>query len=200
MAPASKTWNRVKRWLRTLHIFLSLVGSLVLLLFAVSGFLLNHSDWFGFAKGAAREEREGEVPRELLRDPDLPRLHAYLAEHHGLPRRATLVEIEGYEVRILYEYPGSRIDAFIDREEGFLSVTEEHGNLAATLGAIHQGEGTGTLGILLIDAASILLLLSALSGLWLWWTLPARRALGWTALASGALILAIPLVFAFGIL
>ena len=51
-----KTWTRrLGSLVRWLHTYVSLLGFLALLFFAVTGFTLNHADWFYSGEGAIRE-------------------------------------------------------------------------------------------------------------------------------------------------
>ncbi|MCE9609145.1 MAG: PepSY-associated TM helix domain-containing protein [Chthoniobacter sp.] len=38
-----------KKWTRTLHIYISMLGLLTLIFFSATGIMLNHEEWFGFA-------------------------------------------------------------------------------------------------------------------------------------------------------
>ena len=38
------------KWAHTIHVYATLFGFTLLLFFAVTGFLLNHEDWFGLDK------------------------------------------------------------------------------------------------------------------------------------------------------
>jgi hypothetical protein len=49
------------KWARTVHVYLTMFGFLLLLFFAVSGFMLNHEDWF-----LAPETTAGTIPADLL--------------------------------------------------------------------------------------------------------------------------------------
>src|SRR4051812_3417119 len=49
------------KWARTVHVYLTMFGFMLLLFFAVSGFMLNHEDWF-----LAPETIAGTIPADLL--------------------------------------------------------------------------------------------------------------------------------------
>jgi hypothetical protein len=53
------------KWARTLHVYLTLFGLLLLLFFAVTGFMLNHENWF-----LPRETLTGRIPTDLLSAPE----------------------------------------------------------------------------------------------------------------------------------
>ena len=58
-----------RKWSRTFHIYFSLLGLLMVLFFAVTGFVLNHDSWFGLDVSHV-EKIEGAFPAAMLREPD----------------------------------------------------------------------------------------------------------------------------------
>src|SRR4249920_261957 len=52
------------RWARTLHVYLTLFGFVLLLFFAVTGFMLNHENWF-----LPRQTVSGVLPTAWLGNP-----------------------------------------------------------------------------------------------------------------------------------
>ena len=58
-----------KKWSRLIHIYLSMLGLLVILFFSITGIMLNHEEWFGFAEPRIRKT-EGTLPAALLLAPD----------------------------------------------------------------------------------------------------------------------------------
>jgi len=58
---------------RTLHVYLTMFGLLVLLLFGITGFTANHEEWFG-ATHPRVTDSEGTMPRELLTKGDALRI------------------------------------------------------------------------------------------------------------------------------
>ena len=43
------------KWSRLTHIYLSMFGLLIVLFFAVTGFTLNHTEWFGWDESQQRQ-------------------------------------------------------------------------------------------------------------------------------------------------
>ena len=50
------------RWIRWLHLYGSMLGLMATLLFAVTGFTLNHADWFERKEPFVREFAEETAP------------------------------------------------------------------------------------------------------------------------------------------
>ena len=76
---------------RAVHIYLTMLGLLAVLLFSVTGFTLNHPEWFGAVRPQLTE-REARVPAELLARGDALRLVEHLRTNVGItgsfPREA----------------------------------------------------------------------------------------------------------------
>src|SRR4051812_48777586 len=53
------------KWDRTLHVYLTLLGFMLMLFFAVTGFMLNHETWF-----LPTQTTTGKIPVKLLGAPE----------------------------------------------------------------------------------------------------------------------------------
>ena len=53
------------KWARTLHVYLTMFGFMLLLFFSITGFMLNHEDWF-----LPAQTTTGKLPIELLGTPE----------------------------------------------------------------------------------------------------------------------------------
>ena len=53
------------KWARTLHVYLTMFGFVLLLFFSVTGFMLNHERWF-----LPRQTTSGKIPTDLLKPPE----------------------------------------------------------------------------------------------------------------------------------
>ena len=53
------------KWARTLHVYLTLFGFMLMLFFAVTGFMLNHENWF-----LPTQTTTGKIPCKLLGSPE----------------------------------------------------------------------------------------------------------------------------------
>lgn len=179
-----------KRWTRTVHIYASLLGLLLLLFFGLTGFVLNHEEWFALAR--ASEQDQATLPAELFAAPQPLALVEAVRARFGVRGALSVYEPEGHELRLRFERPGEETEVTLDLREGRAELYRQRGGLLAVLTDFHTGKTSGGAGSLLIDAAALLLILISLSGLLLWVTLPKRRALGALSLlvALGAVAIA----------
>jgi len=80
MSPA---YRKLLKASRIAHVYLTLFGLLVIVFFAVTGFMLNHPQWF-LPKDLNRPPRSGTVPRELLQPLDKLAVVEYIRRAHGV--------------------------------------------------------------------------------------------------------------------
>ncbi|MFO0970027.1 MAG: PepSY-associated TM helix domain-containing protein [Gemmataceae bacterium] len=105
------------KWARTLHVYLTLFGFVLLLFFAVTGFMLNHENWFLPAQTTV-----GKLPPELLLAPAENRdaiIEALRADFGVAPE----MEVEAFEVaadsvRVVLKSPTGDATATIRRSDG----------------------------------------------------------------------------------
>jgi hypothetical protein len=193
---ARKRRQSLLRGLRSVHIYASLLGFVLALFFGVTGFMLNHDEWFELE--ATRDVRaEGSLPTAALDPLDRLAVVEYLRAEHGVRGGLSSFEVDPGELRLRFARPGDETDVMIDRRDGAIRLERELSGLAATLTELHKGDRSGSLGGLLIDLAAILLVLISLSGFLLWISLPKRRKLGIAALVFALGLLGISALYLF---
>lgn len=198
--PAASRGNSQK-WLRRIHAWFGLALAAMLLLFSVTGFLLNHR---AVMKIPALERKEVTQLLPVDTTPADPQaLAAVLAPTLGYDAAAFKPRIEpartvswdGGQLRqperwsLRADTPSESI--LIDYWRGSRQAEIKHTkpNLWLYLARLHMAIGAGPAWILLSDAAALGLAFLGLSGFWLWGRLHGspRRL---TALAGGGLALA----------
>ncbi len=117
------------RWLmksaRLAHLVVSMFGLLVLLLFGLTGLLLNHPDWL--QQREADEHKEfGTLPPALLREPvDKLRVVEQLRKGYGITLpldideeedRESGFEIDENQIRVRFKAPGREVHVNIERK------------------------------------------------------------------------------------
>jgi len=179
---------RVKRLLRSLHAWLTLFAFFALLFFGLTGFMLNHSGWFSLSD-RDKDEASTQVPAELCAGGD-DAIVAALRDELDITAPVESLERSEVEVLVLFRQPGREDDVTVDCETGDVIAATERKNGWGVLADIHRGESAGLVAGRIVDAASILLVLAALSGLLLGLTMPGRRRTGTAAAIGGGLLLA----------
>ena len=179
----------VRKWTRTLHIYLSMLGLLVLVFFAATGFMLNHEEWFGFAEPHV-EEKQGVIPTTMLEQPDKLAIIELLRKDYAATGALDAFEIESDQVSVIFKSPGRRTQATITRPNGQAEISIETHGFAGRLVELHRGVDAGPAWRLIIDFAAILFLVIGTSGLTLWMFVPKWRPLGLVAVGASLAICA----------
>lgn len=176
--------RRLFKWAHRTHQLISLFVLMLLIFFAVTGFLLNHEDWVG-TDNPRMQVREGKVPTALLKEPDKLAVVELLRKDFGAVGEMNSFEIEPDRLRVVFKRPGTRIDASILREDGKTEVQCETRGVVGMMLDLHRGKSTGFAWSLVIDLCCIALMAIAATGLILWWTLRGRSKLGIALIVAG---------------
>lgn len=206
--PPSHRGNSQK-WLRRIHAWFGLALAAMLLLFATTGFLLNHRAEMKIP-ALDRKEVTQLLPVETA-PADPAALAAALAPALGLDAATLKPRVEpakavgwgGGDIRqperwiLRADTPSEtvQIDYWVGSSQVEAKRTKP--NLWLYLARLHMAIGTGPAWVLLSDAAALGLAFLGLSGFWLWGRLhgsPRRLAL----LASGGLAVATGLAWIAG--
>ncbi|MGX5711067.1 PepSY-associated TM helix domain-containing protein [Sphingopyxis terrae subsp. ummariensis] len=185
-------------WLKQLHMWhwmssaISLIG---LLLFAITGFTLNHA---ADIEGAPRvAERSAQLPAPLLdalaaADPadgkgTLPAPVAAWVEAN-FPVRAGEAEWSADEVYMAAPRPGGDAWVAIDRATGAATAEITDRGWISYLNDLHKGRNSGGAWSLLIDIFAFACLVFALTGLVLLQLHSAKRKSTWPLVGAGVAI------------
>ena len=179
-----------KKWSRLVHIYLSMLGLLAIVFFSITGIMLNHEEWFGFAEPRIRKT-EGTVPAALLTTPDKLGIVEKLRKDLGATGALDSFDVRDDELALVFKSPGRRTEATITRADGHAEVSIETHGFAGRFVELHRGTEAGPAWRLVIDATAILLLLSSFTGLVLWLLVPKWRPLGIVALVVCAGVCAV---------
>ncbi|QTQ36028.1 PepSY-associated TM helix domain-containing protein [Aromatoleum petrolei] len=206
--PPSHRGNSQK-WLRRIHAWFGLALAAMLLLFATTGFLLNHR---AVMKIPALDRKEVTQLLSVEASPAAPTaLAAALAPALGLDPSALKPKIDGAravswgngEIRqperwtLRADTPSEsvQVEYWVGSRQAEVKRTQP--NLWLYLARLHMSIGTGPAWVLFSDAAALGLAFLGLSGFWLWGRLHGspRRL---TLLASGGLATATALAWFAG--
>lgn len=164
-------------WLfRTVHIYLSMFGLIVILFFAVTGFTLNRIDWFAQER-ENRRTLKGDFPSELLASGDKFAIVEHIRATYPVRGAVTSFqcEPEDYECLVVFKRPGALCEATIDRETHRIKVVIESYGAVAFVNDLHLGRDAGAGWKLAIDLTALLMALVSLTGLILIFTMHKGR-------------------------
>lgn len=178
----------VSRWL---HLYLSMLCFLIVLFFSITGLTLNHVEWFD---GKQVEKKvDGKLPIEWLNNPDTSKIK----KMEIVEQFRSKYDIKGYvsdfiiddeQCLVSFKGPGYSADAFINRNDGTMQLTELRLGLVAVLNDLHKGRDSGKSWSWLIDASAIFLTLISLSGLLMLLFLKKKRINGLVIAVVGGVL------------
>lgn len=169
---------------RSVHIYLTMLGLLVMLLFGVTGFTINHEG--GLTASTPRVfETEGNVPLPLIAARDELRIVEHLRQSLGIKGAMTDFSEIADEFTITFKEPGQVWDITLAKATGHVTARQEQYGAVALLNNLHRGRYTGPAWSLVIDFSAFLIVLACATGFVLWLALPRRRQLGIAFLAAG---------------
>lgn len=200
----SQRKGRKSFWLRQIYTWhwmssaLSLVG---LLLFAATGFTLNHAA--DIEAEAVVANRSARLPTPLLplvapdaqpdsKKPLPPRLAEWVGRTFEVPAGGE-AEWSADAVYLTLPRPGGDAWVSIDRASGEVTSEDSDRGWIAWLNDLHKGRNAGAAWSWFIDLFAAACLIFALTGLVLLWLHAAKRTVTWPLVGAG---LAIPAVLA----
>ena len=184
----SPFWKRqmmiLSRWL---HIYLSMASFGILFFFAVTGFTLNHADWF--AKQQRTIQVRGTIDPKLL-GKDVAKLEVVerLRNTHGIHGAVKDFRVEDSDCSVSFKGPGYASDVFIDRATGRYELTETRMGFVAVLNDLHKGRDSGKAWALIIDISAVLMTAVSVTGLLLIFFLQKKRLSGLLVACAGAVL------------
>lgn len=204
--------TRFHRWLiktaRTVHLYVTLFGLGVILFFSVTGFMLNHIEWFLPDEPLTRKEART-LPHERLPGGKLPApgeatgddklaIVEALRKEFGIAGELWSFD-NGSEDQIVVSFKraGGEAEARIRREDNMTEVERKYQGWAIVMTDLHRGNRgnvtnepkfTGVIWTWVIDITCLLMLVISVSGLVLWWSLKGRGKHSTIVLLVGAAI------------
>jgi hypothetical protein len=178
----------VGHWGLLLHIYISMAGFTLVLLFAITGLTLNHDD-FGFSQPRITKSTI-DVPADLLQHPDRVVLGQRLGEMLGVRSPFTDYREDPEQIQVTFAAPGHRTVVTVNRANRTGEAETETRGLLGRLDDLHKGFDSGRAWYWTIDIAAILLTLSALTGMVTLVSFRARRRSGFIVAALGVISIA----------
>jgi uncharacterized protein len=182
---------------RLVHVYLTMSGCLLILFFAVTGFMLNHEDWF-LSDQEEESVSTGVLPTDWLGSSidKLAIVEMLRKEFAVSGAMNTFEDSDDKELRVTFKGPGREDEAIIQRDNGQTKVAHKFKGWTAILTDLHKGKETGAVWKLLIDAVCVLLLIVSITGLILWQSLRGRGRYGLVCMGLG-LALSVGIYYAF---
>ena len=158
---------------RALHIYLSTALLFLLILFSVSGIVLNHVDWLEGDKSDGQLTTS--LPSALLEQgqenlatlPILyPEIEAYLANQYGLTKVKS-IDWEKEDALVMLDYPLPAGFAFAELNfiSGELNLKYQTGGFLSLIGDLHKGRHSGEAWSWVIDISAVLMIFFAITGM-----------------------------------
>jgi hypothetical protein len=176
--------------IRLAHLYLTLFGVVVILLFAVTGFMLNHENWFMPSEPRTRTV-EVVLSTQLLDPLDKLEISEALRRECVISGTVNSYRADDDSIEIEYVRPSERVVAEVRRPSGQATVTFESWGIAGLMTDLHKGKSAGRAWGVLIDATCVLLVLISGTGLYLWHSLRSRGKWGLMIVVLGAGIAAV---------
>src|SRR5215475_5786477 len=178
--------RKFAHWGLLIHIYISMAGFTLALLFAVTGLTLNHQD-FGWSEPRVVTSSIT-IDENLVRNPDQAALEKYLREKVGIRSPVTDYHEDSDQILMTFAAPGKRTVVTINRADNSGQVENEQRGFLGKLGDLHKGFDTGRVWYWTIDLAAILLVVSSLTGMVTLLALRARRRSGFVVGSLGVLM------------
>jgi len=185
---ARRRLAKVSRWL---HIYGSMSAFAVVFFFAVTGFTLNHPQWFEGQQTSATHK--GGLDASWTNSPSeagVKRLEIveHLRTTHGIQGALTQFRVDDRECTLTFKGPGYAADAIVERRTGQYELSETRMGFVAVVNDLHKGRDAGVLWRWFVDLAAGLLVFVSLTGLVLIWFVHRHRAAGLLLLAAGGVV------------
>jgi hypothetical protein len=184
----------ISHWGLLLHIYVSMSGFTLVLLFAVSGLTLNHQD-FGFGNPKVTTTSIA-LPMALLTTPDRTAIGNQLKGAIGIRSEITDYHEDPDQIQVIFAVPGKRTLVTISRADGRSEVESETRGMLGTIDDLHKGFDSGRAWYWIIDITAVLLTISSLTGMITLLALRARRRSGFIVGSLGvAMVVSIYLIW-----
>jgi hypothetical protein len=184
----------VSHWGLLLHIYISMAGFSLVLLFAVTGLTLNHQD-FGWGEPKLTSSKL-DMPLELLAHPAKAAIENQIRGALSIASHATDYHEDADQIQITFAVPGRRTIVTINRADGKADVEAENRGVFGKIDDLHKGFDSGPVWYWLIDITAILLTISSLTGMVTLLALRARRRSGFIVGSLAiAMLVAIYLIY-----
>lgn len=192
-SPTAKSgfWrNQLRQW----HWISSAISLMGLLLFAVTGFTLNHAAQIEAQPKVTKIERQ--VPEATLaglasvtaNTPLTPVQATAIQGATGIDVRGATVDADDDGIYLTMPGPGVDTTLEISRIDGHAAYERTDRGLIAILNDLHKGRHSGPVWAMFIDLIAIACVIFAVTGLGLLWLYSRGRRVTWPLVALGLVL------------
>jgi len=178
--------RKISHWGLLVHIYISMAGFTLALLFAVTGLTLNHQD-FGWSEPRSVTSSIT-IDENLVNNPDQAALEKFLREKLGIRSPLTDYHEDPDQIQMTFAAPGKRTVVTINRADASGTLENEERGWLGKLNDLHKGFDTGRVWYWTIDLAAVLLVVSSLTGMVTLLALRHRRRSGFLVGTLGVLM------------
>ena len=170
--------RKVYSWSRIFHIYVSMTLLSLLALFCVTGIFLNHTQWFknSYSDGMVelkisqtlKDRLDNQETNGLYENPPLAELQALLNERYNLKHIEDIsLDEDANEIMIDFQLPSGYATAILDTSTQVLILEYRKGSWITIMNDLHKGRHTGTAWSWVIDLSAGLMLIFAITGLFI---------------------------------
>jgi hypothetical protein len=184
--------KRLFSFFRWLHVYLSTAAFSLLIFFSVTGFTLNHTEWFNSENKRGTETVT--VPQRLqaiLATPTELSIHeitGYIKDKYGLKQPKSInLDLDIGELSLDYPIPSGYVFITFFIESNEMEIEYQTGTLISIINDLHKGRHSGSAWSWLIDVSAWTIILFSLAGLFILLQHRKRRVAGLLAVLAGTL-------------
>jgi hypothetical protein len=185
----------IAHWALLAHIYISMAGFSLALLFGATGLTLNHQD-FGLSDPRITTSAIT-LDKTFVDSPDQFAIEKCLRQRLGVNWPSTDYHEDPDQIQVTFAAPGARAMVTINRANGRAEVEKESRGLLGKLGDLHKGFDAGKVWYWTIDVAAVLLVISSFTGIITLVPLRARRRTGFTICALG--VVSVIVIYLIGV-
>src|SRR5215831_11954696 len=127
----------ITHWALLTHIYVSMTGFALALLFGVTGLTLNHQD-FGLSEPRT-ENSVINLDMDLVKSSDQSMLESSLRRTLQIQSPSTDYHDDNDQIQVTFAAPGRRTVVTINRADGRAEVEKEYRGWIGLLGDLHKG-------------------------------------------------------------
>ncbi len=199
VAPRERTRrqrNLTGKWMRSVHMWISMTSLLIVLFFSITGITLNHPTWT-FGQDPVSATVSGTLPPDVVRGGtiDFLAVSEFLRSGQHVTGEVTDHSTQNGEGSISYRGPGYAADVSFRLADRSFTLTSQKSGLVAVFNDLHKGRHTSTLWKWVIDITAGLLVMMSITGIALQLTIKRTRALGLALAAVGTVVSVVLVAF-----